>query len=163
MGNTKNFDKEMPNPFEHLEGPVMMNIQEGSVGKHAYDLDDMADDAIAVLDKYGVAKAHVMGVSMGGVITHIIGVRYPDRCLSVVPIMTVLDLDKATQTAGETNPDFFGKLMECNFNGPTPDMNLTQYLKNRTPMWELVAADPCFPKITSELRLRIKTMLTAVC
>jgi 3-oxoadipate enol-lactonase len=49
-----------------------------------YDLEVMAADALAVLDAEGVADAHVMGASMGGVIAQIIGVRHPDRVRSLV-------------------------------------------------------------------------------
>lgn len=49
-----------------------------------YDLEVMARDAIAVLDEVGVESAHVMGASMGGVLTQIIGVRHPERTRSLV-------------------------------------------------------------------------------
>jgi len=49
-----------------------------------YDLNQMALDALAVLDAEGVERAHVMGASMGGVIAQIIGVLHPDRVSSLV-------------------------------------------------------------------------------
>lgn len=49
-----------------------------------YDLEVMADDAVAVLDAAGVGSAHVMGASMGGIIAQILGVRYPERVRSLV-------------------------------------------------------------------------------
>lgn len=48
-----------------------------------YDLEVMADDAIAVLDHAGYGSAHVMGASMGGIISQIIGVRHPERVRSL--------------------------------------------------------------------------------
>ena len=48
-----------------------------------YSLEQMADDAIAVLDQVGVEKAHIVGASMGGAITQIIGLKYPDRVMSL--------------------------------------------------------------------------------
>ena len=48
-----------------------------------YSLEQMAEDAIAVLDHAGVERAHVMGASMGGAITEIIGVRHADRIRSL--------------------------------------------------------------------------------
>ncbi len=48
-----------------------------------YDLEQMADDAIAVLDHAGIETAHVVGASMGGVISQIIAVKYPERTRSV--------------------------------------------------------------------------------
>src|SRR5258706_11915286 len=49
-----------------------------------YDLEEMARDAVAVLDAAGCESAHVMGASMGGVITQILGVRHPARVRSLV-------------------------------------------------------------------------------
>ena len=49
-----------------------------------YDLRVMADDAVAVLDDLGVASAHVLGVSMGGIIGQALAVRHPERVRSLV-------------------------------------------------------------------------------
>lgn len=49
-----------------------------------YSLDQMARDAVAVLDAEGVSRAHVIGASMGGVIAQIIGVLHPERTRSLV-------------------------------------------------------------------------------
>lgn len=49
-----------------------------------YDLAVMADDARAVLDAEGVAAAHVLGASMGGVIAQLLAVRLPERVRSLV-------------------------------------------------------------------------------
>jgi 3-oxoadipate enol-lactonase len=43
----------------------------------------MADDAIAVLDDAGVDTAHVVGASMGGAISQIVAVKYPERTRSL--------------------------------------------------------------------------------
>lgn len=48
-----------------------------------YTLEQMADDAVSVLDACGVERAHVMGASMGGVISQILAVRHPDRVASL--------------------------------------------------------------------------------
>ena len=48
-----------------------------------YRLADMADDAAAVLDAAGVARAHVMGFSMGGHISQELCLRHPERVLSL--------------------------------------------------------------------------------
>lgn len=48
-----------------------------------YDLEQMAEDAICVMDDAGVDRAHVVGASMGGVLAQILGVRYPERVRSL--------------------------------------------------------------------------------
>ncbi len=54
----------------------------------AYSLDDMAGDAVGLLDHLEIDAAHVVGISMGGMIAQLIAVRYPDRVLSLVSIMS---------------------------------------------------------------------------
>ncbi|WP_340646505.1 alpha/beta hydrolase [Phenylobacterium sp.] len=54
----------------------------------AYTLSDMSDDAMAVLDAIGADKAHIAGVSMGGMISQVIAIEQPDRVLSLTSIMS---------------------------------------------------------------------------
>ena len=54
----------------------------------AYTLADMAADGIALLDHLGIARAHIVGASMGGMIAQHIAARYPDRVLSLTSVMS---------------------------------------------------------------------------
>jgi pimeloyl-ACP methyl ester carboxylesterase len=49
-----------------------------------YKLKDMADDAIGLLDALSVEKAHLCGVSMGGMIAQTMAIGYPSRVLSLI-------------------------------------------------------------------------------
>jgi pimeloyl-ACP methyl ester carboxylesterase len=53
-----------------------------------YSLRDMADDVVAVLDAAGIERAHVLGVSMGGMIVQRLAIDHPDRLLSVTSVMS---------------------------------------------------------------------------
>ena len=53
-----------------------------------YDLSDMAKDAVSLMDSLNIEKAHIVGASMGGMITQIIALDYPERVKSITPIMT---------------------------------------------------------------------------
>ena len=57
-------------------------------GEPNYSLQTMADDAAAVLDHYGIGKAHIVGASMGGMIMQLVGLNHPDRVLTLTPIMS---------------------------------------------------------------------------
>ena len=54
----------------------------------AYTLDDMADDAVGLLDALGIGAAHVVGASMGGFIAQLMAINHPDRVLSLTSIMS---------------------------------------------------------------------------
>ena len=53
-----------------------------------YSLDDMAADALGLMDVLGLDKAHIVGASMGGMIAQIIAAKYPQRTRSLVSIMS---------------------------------------------------------------------------
>lgn len=54
----------------------------------AYTLDDMASDAVGLLSALGIDRAHIVGVSMGGMIAQIIAARHSHRALSLTSIMS---------------------------------------------------------------------------
>ena len=53
-----------------------------------YTLNDMAADAVGLLDALDIRRAHVMGASMGGMIAQLVAATYPDRLLSLTSIMS---------------------------------------------------------------------------
>ncbi|WP_294045690.1 alpha/beta hydrolase [Sphingomonas sp.] len=53
-----------------------------------YLLADMAADAIGLLDALGIARAHIIGASMGGMIAQMVAAAYPERVLSLTSIMS---------------------------------------------------------------------------
>ncbi|MEU4693832.1 alpha/beta fold hydrolase [Actinoplanes sp. NPDC023714] len=62
--------------------------------KHPYGLADLARDAVAVLDSYGLASAHIAGASMGGMIGQWLAVHEPARVRSLTLLSTTpMDYD----------------------------------------------------------------------
>jgi proline iminopeptidase len=53
-----------------------------------YTLDDMAEDAVGLMDALGVKRAHIVGVSMGGMIAQIVAAKHPERATSLVSMMS---------------------------------------------------------------------------
>ncbi|HET9626934.1 MAG TPA: 3-oxoadipate enol-lactonase [Kofleriaceae bacterium] len=60
------------------------------VGAEPTTIDDLAADALGVLDALGIARAHVAGVSIGGMIAQALAARAPDRALSLILVDTAL-------------------------------------------------------------------------
>lgn len=63
-------------------------LQEGTKPPVPYTLDDMAADAVGLLDALHIAKAHIVGASMGGMIAQRVAYTYPQHTLSLVSIMS---------------------------------------------------------------------------
>ncbi|MEI9994836.1 MAG: alpha/beta hydrolase [Rhizomicrobium sp.] len=60
----------------------------GRTPQVAYTLDDMADDAAGLLDALRIARAHIVGASMGGMIAQMVAARHPGKTLSLTSIMS---------------------------------------------------------------------------
>ena len=59
-----------------------------SDGPIGYSLKDMASDVVAILDQLQITNAHVFGVSLGGMIAQTFAIEFPDRCTSLISVMS---------------------------------------------------------------------------
>ena len=67
---------------------VAATVRSGGIPSLPYTLSDMAADGIGVLDTLGIGKAHVLGVSMGGMLAQLMAIEHGDRLLSLTSIMS---------------------------------------------------------------------------
>lgn len=66
-----------------------------------YTLRDMAADVVAVLDHAGVERAHVLGVSLGGMIAQTLAVEFPDRVRSLALLSSTTGAPDVGQPSAE--------------------------------------------------------------
>lgn len=88
------FDMDLPTFFRAMRA--------GDRPEPPYAMSDMAADGIAVLDAVGVERAHVMGLSMGGMIVQLMAVEHPDRLISMTSVMSTTgdpDVGRASEEA----------------------------------------------------------------
>ena len=87
-----NRDIGLSEHFDHLGVPnLLLESLKHRVGlpvNAPYTVHDMAADATGVLDALGIARAHVVGVSMGGMVAQRVALAAPDRVLSLASIMS---------------------------------------------------------------------------
>jgi pimeloyl-ACP methyl ester carboxylesterase len=82
-----NRDSGLSTKFEGL--PDIMAMFSGSdLSSTVYRIEDMADDAAALLAALGIDNAHVVGASMGGMITQSLVINHPELFLSATSIMS---------------------------------------------------------------------------
>ena len=82
-------------------------IMQGEKIKPPYTLDDMADDAVGLLDALGIRKAHICGMSMGGMIAQTIVIRHLSRVLSLISIYSTTGNPEVPQP----KPEVIGMLI----------------------------------------------------
>jgi pimeloyl-ACP methyl ester carboxylesterase len=94
--------------FDNRDVGLSSKFDEAPVGSDgaAYHLSDMANDAIAVLDAIEIDRAHVMGLSMGGMIVQTMAIEHPDRLLSMTSVMS----RTGEPDSGEATPEAFALL-----------------------------------------------------
>lgn len=87
-----NRDVGLSTKFDEAGMPDMAAIfgalMTGAKPAAPYALDDMAADAVGLLDALGVARAHIAGASMGGMIAQLVAANHPERALSLTSIMS---------------------------------------------------------------------------
>jgi pimeloyl-ACP methyl ester carboxylesterase len=69
--------------YDHRDTGASTSYEPGNPG---YTVEDLADDAVAVLDAYGIERADLAGMSLGGYLSQLIALKYPGRVLSLTLI-----------------------------------------------------------------------------
>ena len=85
-----NRDVGLSSKIEEAGVPDLMrtieSLMKGEAINPPYTIEDMAEDAVGLLDALGIEKAHVCGMSMGGMIAQALAIRHPQRVLSLISI-----------------------------------------------------------------------------
>jgi pimeloyl-ACP methyl ester carboxylesterase len=76
---------DLPSPDHRA---LMAEVMAGKQPEVPYTLDDMAGDAVGLIDALGFERAHVVGASMGGMIAQLIAINHSDRTKSLISIMS---------------------------------------------------------------------------
>jgi len=106
-----NRDVGLSTKFDEAGMPDLMKIFKKLMLKEAvippYTLDNMADDGVDLLTALGIQRAHICGMSMGGMIAQSIAIRHPSRVLSLTCIYSTTGNPKVPQP----KPDVIGVLI----------------------------------------------------
>ena len=126
-------------------GAAVAGRQKGERLAAPYRLKDMAADAIGLMDALGVARAHVVGASMGGMIAQEMAIGWPERVRSLTSIMS---------TTGDPRlPPPSPQVMQV-FTKPPPK-TAEDYVEANVAAW-LVFRGPGYPDDEARDRPRAK-------
>ncbi|MEM1119935.1 MAG: alpha/beta hydrolase [Bacteroidota bacterium] len=95
--------------------------------KKPYLLEDMAKDVIAILDKENISKAHIIGMSMGGMIGQRLAISHADRVLSLTSIMSTGYFYDPTLT--NLPRDFYKNLIAVSLKYPLSTKDVATQMK----------------------------------
>ncbi len=103
-----NRDAGLSSTFDH-QAVDLATLSKADVGDAAtpYSLSDMAGDVIAVLDDLEIDRAHVLGVSLGGMIAQVVAIEHPDRVKS----LTLLSSTTGEAEVGQPTPEALDALV----------------------------------------------------
>jgi pimeloyl-ACP methyl ester carboxylesterase len=112
----------------------------------AYTLEDMAADAVALLDALRIERVHLIGASMGGMIGQIIAADYPERVLSFTSIMS---------TTGNPSLPTSTPAAAMLLATPTPSPNDTEAYVAHAVKSAKIIGSPAYPATESYTRERV--------
>jgi pimeloyl-ACP methyl ester carboxylesterase len=107
-----------------------------------YSMQDMADDGFALLDHLEVDTAHLVGISMGGMIVQTMALNQPKRVLSMTSIMS----STGRRTVGWQDPSLLPLLMASRHSRE-------DYIETSAKLWRMIGS-PEYPDTTETIRER---------
>ena len=99
-----------------------------------YAMSDLAADSFALLDHLGIKRAHLVGLSMGGMIVQTMAIASPERVKSMTSIMSTT----GRRLVGQPNPQLFPTLLARRGAGRK------SYVKATATLWKHIGS-PAFP------------------
>jgi pimeloyl-ACP methyl ester carboxylesterase len=129
-----NRDSGLSKQYDHLGTPGLLTAMFAKLrckfSKAWYTLEDMAEDVRMLLNHLSIDKAHVLGISMGGMIAQVFALQYPHLLLSLI-LMGTTSGDPHLPSAKAEIRRFFS------ISSYTKEEDLKSYVESRTRLFQL--------------------------
>jgi len=126
---------------------ILTALAAGQKPPVAYTLNEMAADTVGLLDTLGIRRAHIVGASMGGMISQLVAADYPDRVLSLTSIMSTT----GNRALPQATPEALAVLTN---RGPSPKEDREGFIAHSLNSARVIGS-PGFPFEEQRLRDRI--------
>ena len=123
-------------------GDLMARAMAGKAVTTPYALEDMAQDAVGLLDALSVERAHIVGASMGGMIGQLVAALHPAKTRSLVSIMS----STGRRDLPPGRPEAMAALMT-----PLPSDSREDRIAASMKTWRIIGS-PGYPATDAELR-----------
>lgn len=128
-----NRDAGLSKHYDHLKTPEINEAiglkMAGKPVQLPYLLDDMANDVVVLMDKLNIERAHMLGISMGGMIAQLTAIHYPERVLSLICIAT---------TSGDANLPPAKPEVNTFFSSPKrKNENIDDYVNDKLLLYKI--------------------------
>ena len=140
------FDNRDVGLSSHLTGRPTSDTSAETVGAApaaSYTLAQMAADTAGLIDNLGLGSAHVVGISLGGMIAQILAIEHPERVLSLTSIMSTTGHHQVGQPSDAARPLFL-----------LPPVTTREDAIDRAVLFNRTAGSPAYPTDETELRDR---------
>lgn len=142
-----NRDTGLSEKFGHLGVPnimqMMLRSQQGETIQAPYSLDDLAADALGVLDALDIPEANICGASMGGMVVQAMAINAPERIKTLTSIMS-----------STGNPELPGSREEAMAAMMSPAATNREEAIERSYKVSRVIGSPGYPAAEEDVKVR---------
>jgi pimeloyl-ACP methyl ester carboxylesterase len=146
-GSSRLVDQPVPNiPAAIVRALLRLKV------RAPYDLTDMASDAAGVMDAAGIQRAHVVGVSMGGMIAQVLAAQHPERVRSLTSIMSSTGNPRPRIALGKRHA------LQALLRRPPPDATMDGIVDHLVHVFGVIGS-PGFPQAADALRPHLERVV----